>query len=66
MQQLHRGGATGGVCRPLVARQIRQRLAGEKITDRIVSLTDRDARPIRLGKIGKPTEFRITSAGWPK
>ena len=38
-----------------VARQIRHRIAGEKITDRIVSLTDPDARPIRKGKIGKPT-----------
>jgi transposase, IS5 family len=39
-----------------VARQIRQRVAGEKITDRIVSLHDPDARPIRKGKLGKPTE----------
>jgi IS5 family transposase len=44
-----------------VARQIRQRMAGEKITDRIVSLTDPDARPIRKGKIGKPTEFGYVS-----
>jgi IS5 family transposase len=44
-----------------VTRQIRQRLAGEKITDRIVSLTDPDARPIRKGKIGKPTEFGYVS-----
>jgi transposase, IS5 family len=44
-----------------VARQIRQRIAGEKITDRIVSLTDPDARPIRKGKIGKPTEFGYVS-----
>jgi IS5 family transposase len=43
------------------ARQIRQRVAGEKITDRIVSLTDPDARPIRKGKIGKPTEFGYVS-----
>jgi len=40
-----------------VARQIEQRLAGEKITDRLVSLADPDARPIRKGKLGKPTEF---------
>jgi transposase, IS5 family len=40
-----------------VAEQIRQRLAGEKITDRLVSLADPDARPIRKGKLGKPTEF---------
>jgi IS5 family transposase len=44
-----------------VARQIRQRVAGEKITDRIVSLFDPDARPIRKGKIGKPTEFGYVS-----
>lgn len=40
-----------------VARQIAQRLAGEKITDRLVSLADPDARPIRKGKLGKSTEF---------
>ena len=31
--------------------------AGEKITDRLVSISDPDARPIRKGKLGKPTEF---------
>lgn len=40
-----------------VARQVRQRVAGEPITDRIVSLSDPDARPIRKGKLGKPNEF---------
>jgi IS5 family transposase len=40
-----------------VARQIRQRLGGEKITDRLVSLADPDARPIRKGKLRAPTEF---------
>jgi transposase, IS5 family len=40
-----------------VCRQITQRLAGEMITDRLVSLADPDARPIRKGKQGKPTEF---------
>ena len=40
-----------------VAAQIEQRLAGEAITDRIVSLADTDARPIRKGKLGKPNEF---------
>jgi transposase, IS5 family len=40
-----------------VARQIRQRLAGEKITDRLVSIADPDARPIRKGKLRSPTEF---------
>jgi transposase, IS5 family len=44
-----------------VARQIRQRVAGQTITDRIVSLADPDARPIRKGKIGKPTEFGYVS-----
>ena len=40
-----------------VARQITQRVAGEPITDRLVSLADPDARPIRKGKLGKPNEF---------
>ena len=40
-----------------VARQIRQRVAGEKITDRLVSMSDPDARPIRKGKLRQPTEF---------
>jgi IS5 family transposase len=40
-----------------IAAQIRQRLAGERISDRVISLADPDARPIRKGKLGKPTEF---------
>ena len=40
-----------------VARQIRQRLAGERISDRLVSISDPDARPIRKGKLRAPTEF---------
>jgi transposase, IS5 family len=40
-----------------VAGQITQRVAGEPIKDRIVSLFDPDARPIRKGKLGKPNEF---------
>lgn len=40
-----------------VARQIRQRVAGEKITNRLVSIADPDARPIRKGKLRAPTEF---------
>jgi IS5 family transposase len=40
-----------------IAQQIRQRVAGEPIKDRIVSLFDTDARPIRKGKLGKPNEF---------
>lgn len=40
-----------------IAEQTAQRLAGEKISGRIVSLADPDARPIRKGKAGKPNEF---------
>jgi transposase, IS5 family len=40
-----------------VTEQITKRVAGEKITDRLVSLWDPDARPIRKGKLGKPNEF---------
>jgi IS5 family transposase len=40
-----------------VVEQIRKRLAGEPIRDRLVSLFDADARPIRKGKLGRPTEF---------
>jgi IS5 family transposase len=40
-----------------VAAQIKQRVASEPIKDRLVSLCDPDARPIRKGKLGKPTEF---------
>jgi transposase, IS5 family len=41
-----------------VARQIDKRVAGEPIKDRIVSLADPDARPIRKGKLGKPNLCR--------
>ena len=44
-----------------VATQIRQRVKGEPIKDRIVSLFDPDARPIRKGKLGKRTEFGFVS-----
>jgi transposase, IS5 family len=40
-----------------VATQIQQRVRGEQISDRLVSLSDPDARPIRKGKLGKPGEF---------
>jgi IS5 family transposase len=40
-----------------VAAQIKQRVRGEKITDRLTSLADPDARPIRKGKLGKANEF---------
>jgi IS5 family transposase len=45
-----------GRCQRVVD-QIQQRSRGEKITDRLVSLADPDARPIRKGKLGKPNEF---------
>jgi IS5 family transposase len=45
-----------GRCEKL-AEQIARRLRGQKITDRLVSISDPDARPIRKGKLGKPTEF---------
>lgn len=40
-----------------VVEQVRKRFAGEKITDRVVSLVDPDARVIRRGKPAKPNEF---------
>jgi transposase, IS5 family len=40
-----------------VCQQITRRVAGEKITDRLVSMSDPDARPIRKGKLRQPTEF---------
>jgi len=44
-----------------VCEQIRMRVAGEKITDRLVSLHDPDARPICKGKLAKRTEFGYVS-----
>ena len=43
-------------CQRIVT-QIQQRSRGERISDRLVSLADPDARPIRKGKLGKPNEF---------
>jgi IS5 family transposase len=41
--------------------QAEQRLAGNRVIgDRVVSLSDPDARPIRKGKPGRPTEFGYT------
>ena len=37
--------------------QITKRVKGEKITDRLVSLWDPDARPIRRGKLSQPNQF---------
>ena len=45
-----------GRCQKVVE-QIDRRVRGVKITDRLVSIADPDARPIRKGKLGKPTEF---------
>lgn len=40
-----------------VTNQLTKRLAGEKITNRVVSLADPEARPIGKGKLGKRYEF---------
>jgi transposase, IS5 family len=40
-----------------VVTQIKRRLAGEPNPNRLVSMFDPDARPIRKGKLGKPNEF---------
>ncbi len=40
-----------------VVQQIHQRFAGEKIADRLVSIYDADARPIRKGKKPNPNQF---------
>jgi transposase, IS5 family len=44
-----------------VATQIPQRVRGEKISDRLVSLSDPDARPIRKGKLGKQASSATSS-----
>ncbi len=40
-----------------VTGQIKLRIAGKPISERLVSMFDPDARPIRKGKLGKPNEF---------
>jgi len=40
-----------------VVEQIQKRVTGEKITDRLISLWDPDARPIRKGKLSTPNQF---------
>jgi IS5 family transposase len=40
-----------------ITTQIQQRQRGEPIADRLVSLADPDARPIRKGKLGTPNQF---------
>jgi hypothetical protein len=46
------------------------RLAGQPVGDRLVSISDPDARPIRKGKLRQPTEFgyvmQLTSTRSPK
>jgi IS5 family transposase len=37
--------------------QIRKRFAEEKIENRVVSLADPEARPVRRGKLARPNEF---------
>jgi IS5 family transposase len=52
-----------------IIEQTRQRLAGERsIPDRMVSLADPDARPIRRGKPQQPNEFgyKVTIADTPE
>ncbi len=44
-----------------VVEQVRQRFAGEKIADRLVSVFDAQARPIRKGKKAKPNQFGYTA-----
>jgi len=44
-----------------VAEQVHQRFAGEKIVNRLVSLFDPDARPIREGKKSNPNQFGYTT-----
>jgi transposase, IS5 family len=47
-----------------VAEPVKRRVKREPIGDRIVSLSDPDARPIRNGKLGKPNESGyLTRAG---
>jgi hypothetical protein len=45
-----------------VAKQIKQRVAGEKITDRPISLADPDARPIRKGQARQAQRVRLRRA----
>jgi transposase, IS5 family len=44
-----------------ITEQIRKRIKGQPISDRLVSIADPDARPIRKGKLGKPNEFGYVS-----
>ena len=51
---LRLGDPEGEVLGAWVASQL---VAGERIADRLVSIADPDARPIRKGKLRQPTEF---------
>ncbi len=42
-----------------VVEQTRMRFAGQKVTDRLVSLFDPDARPVRRGKLAKAQRVRL-------
>ncbi|MCY0878872.1 MAG: transposase, partial [Firmicutes bacterium] len=46
--------------RRTVIDQSRRATAGERIPERVVSLVDLDARPIKKGKLGKPIQFGYT------
>src|SRR6266516_4900802 len=67
-KRVRRGGKRGQIAAAVLAREIKlaeriaeqtqRRLAGQtNIPDRLVSLCDLDARPIRRGRLQKPTEF---------
>ncbi len=67
-KRTRRGGKRGQIAAAVLAREIklaervveqtRRRLGGETtIPDRLISLCDLDARPIRRGRLQKPTEF---------
>ncbi|MGC8490079.1 MAG: transposase, partial [Clostridia bacterium] len=47
-----------------VIAQSRAATAGERIPDRVVSLADPDARPIKKGKLGQPVQFGYKVQVW--
>jgi len=49
-----------------VTRQIAQRVAGEKITDRLVSLADRHRAPDRQRKTRQELRVRLRLWSWPR
>lgn len=42
---------------PEIVARSSNRVAGQPISDRLVSMSDRDAGPMRKGKLGKPNAF---------